>query len=40
VPINENVALGLGIEYNRNQANLDRDDYENLKVVIGPQGRF
>jgi len=40
VPLREGLALGLGIEYNRNQSNLDRDDYENLKIVIGPQGRF
>ena len=40
VPLREGIALGVGIEYNRNQSNLDRDDYENLKIVIGPQGRF
>lgn len=40
VPLRDNIALGLAIEYNRNQSNVDRDDYENLKVVIGPQGRF
>jgi hypothetical protein len=40
VPLRENIALGLGVEYNRNQSNVDRDDYENFKVVIGPQGRF
>lgn len=40
VPLRENVALGLAIEYNRNQSNVDRDDYENWKFVIGPQGRF
>ena len=40
VPLRDNMALGVGIEYNRNEANLDRDDYDNFKVVIGPQGRF
>ncbi|MCB1502336.1 MAG: hypothetical protein KDK07_21575 [Bauldia sp.] len=40
VPLRNSIALGLGIEYNRNEANLDRDDYDNFKVVIGPQGRF
>ena len=40
VPLRENIALGLAIEYNQNQSNVDRDDYENLKFVIGPQGRF
>ncbi len=40
MPLREGIALGVGIEYNRNQSNLDRDDYENLKIVIGPQGRF
>ncbi|MBN9022002.1 MAG: hypothetical protein J0H08_07895 [Rhizobiales bacterium] len=40
VPLKDSIALGVGIEYNRNQSNLDRDDYENLKIVIGPQGRF
>lgn len=40
VPLKNSIALGLGIEYNRNEANLDRDDYDNFKVVIGPQGRF
>ena len=40
MPLRDGLALGLGIEYNRNQANLDRDDYENFKIVFGPQGRF
>ena len=40
MPLREGLALGLGIEYNRNLSNVDRDDYENLKIVIGPQGRF
>jgi tetratricopeptide (TPR) repeat protein len=40
IPLRNDIALGLGIEYNRNEANLDRDDYDNFKVVIGPQGRF
>ncbi len=40
MPLRDGLALGLGIEYNRNHANLDRDDYENFKIVIGPQGRF
>lgn len=40
MPLRDGLALGLGIEYNRNQSNVDRDDYENFKVVFGPQGRF
>ena len=40
MPLRENIALGLAIEYNQNQSNVDRDDYQNFKVVIGPQGRF
>jgi hypothetical protein len=40
VPLRENIALGLAIEYNQNLSNVDRDDYENWKFVIGPQGRF
>ncbi|MCB1487645.1 MAG: DUF560 domain-containing protein [Bauldia sp.] len=40
VPLREQIALGLAIEYSKNISNLDRDDYEDLKVVIGPQGRF
>jgi len=40
MPLRENIALGLSVEYNQNQSNVDRDDYQNLKVVIGPQGRF
>jgi hypothetical protein len=40
MPLKDGLSMGLGIEYNRNLSNLDRDDYENLKIVIGPQGRF
>jgi hypothetical protein len=40
VPLREHIALGLAVEYAKNRSNLDRDDYENLKVVIGPEGRF
>jgi hypothetical protein len=40
VPVREHIALGLAVEYTKNRSNLDRDDYENLKVVVGPQGRF
>jgi tetratricopeptide (TPR) repeat protein len=40
VPLKDGLALGLGVEYNQNLSNLDRDDYENFKIVIGPQGRF
>ena len=40
IPLREKIALGLAIEYSKNISNLDRDDYEDLKVVIGPQGRF
>ena len=40
VPLRENVALGVAVEYNQNISNVDRDDYENWKFVIGPQGRF
>jgi hypothetical protein len=40
VPLRESIALGLAIEYNQNVSNVDRDDYENWKFVIGPQGRF
>jgi hypothetical protein len=40
VPLRENIALGVAIEYNQNISNVDRDDYENWKFVIGPQGRF
>ena len=40
IPLREQIALGLNIEYVRNRSNLDRDDYEDLKVVIGPEGRF
>jgi hypothetical protein len=40
VPLRDNIALGLAVEYNQNISNVDRDDYENWKFVIGPQGRF
>jgi hypothetical protein len=40
VPLRESIALGLAVEYNQNISNVDRDDYENWKFVIGPQGRF
>lgn len=40
MPLRENIALGLAVEYNQNLSNVDRDDYENWKFVIGPQGRF
>jgi hypothetical protein len=40
IPWRDNIGLGLAVEYNQNISNLDRDDYRNFKVVIGPQGRF
>jgi tetratricopeptide (TPR) repeat protein len=40
IPLRDSFALGLSIEYSKNVSNLDRDDYENLTVVFGPQGRF
>ncbi|HET7715085.1 MAG TPA: hypothetical protein VFK86_05615 [Bauldia sp.] len=40
IPWRDNIGLGLAVEYNQNISNVDRDDYENVKVVIGPQGRF
>ena len=40
IPLRESIALGLAVEYNQNISNVDRDDYDNFKVVIGPQGRF
>jgi hypothetical protein len=40
MPLREDIALGVAIEYNQNISNVDRDDYENWKFVIGPQGRF
>ncbi len=39
IPLRESIALGLAVEYNQNISNVDRDDYDNFKVVIGPQGR-
>ena len=40
MPIRDRTTLGMSIEYTQNQSNLARDDYDNLKIVIGPQGRF
>ncbi len=40
IPLRDRFAIGLAIEYSKNASNLDRDDYENLLVMIGPQGRF
>lgn len=40
IPFNESVALGVAVEYTNNWSNLDRNKYENLRVVVGPQGRF
>ena len=40
IPLRESIALGVAVEYNQNISNVDRDDYDNFKVVIGPQGRF
>ena len=40
IPLRDRFAIGLALEYSKNASNLDRDDYENLLVMIGPQGRF
>ncbi|MEQ9689548.1 MAG: tetratricopeptide repeat protein [Bauldia litoralis] len=40
IPLRENIAFGVAVEYSKNVSNLDRDDYENLSVIFGPQGRF
>jgi hypothetical protein len=40
IPWQDRFALGLAIEYTRNRSNLDRDDYQNFRVVFGPQARF
>ncbi|WP_421726156.1 surface lipoprotein assembly modifier [Bauldia sp.] len=40
IPVRENVALGVAVEYTKNKSNLDRDKYEDWTVVVGPQGRF
>jgi hypothetical protein len=40
MPVRDKTTLGMSIEYTKNQSNLDRDEYDNLKIVIGPQGRF
>ncbi len=40
IPIREKIAFGVAVEYSKNISNLDRDDYENVSVIFGPQGRF
>lgn len=40
IPIREQVALGLQIQYFENDSNLDRFNYRNLQTLIGPVGRF
>jgi hypothetical protein len=40
IPLRDRFAIGLAVEYSKNVSNLDRDDYQNLLVMIGPQGKF
>ncbi|MCP4382905.1 MAG: DUF560 domain-containing protein [Hyphomicrobiales bacterium] len=40
VPLYKEVALGVAVEYIKNDSNLDRDKYDTWVVAVGPQGRF
>jgi hypothetical protein len=40
MPLTETASLGMQVQYNNNDSNLDRFTYENLQFLFGPVGRF